>query len=536
MKILKYLKYLVTEKIIKKLQRTSIGIKIFLSFLLLFLIIVISINLLILNYQKSSLKNQINTNITVLLENVSKDVIDHLVFFDALAIDEKISIVMNNPGIDYIMLADKNGKIVGHSDKGQLGNYIKMEPSIYKRWQKSDEDGINHINLPVIAGDTYFGVLRVGISENKINDYIEQATKNLKNYIYILSFLFFFLTLVMSFMLSKTLIKPLQRLKNKMSSIQADKLEICENPSTVFCKDVFNCEKSDCPAYGKERCWFITEAKENCKKCHNIDCKDCYVYKISCGDEIGYLIETFNEMILKLKNSLEELDKTTKEKLRLEKSSAMAEMAMTVAHEIKNPLNAIKASTSYLKANFQGEVLREFLSIIDRETERLNELITSFLSYARPVPLKYEKGNINNALKDVIKLIETEIKEENKILKTDFDPSIPEFYFDHHQIKQAVLNLLVNATDATERGDTITLKTEKIDGKIKIIIKDSGTGIPEELMGKIFEPFFTTKTTGSGLGLACVERIIKDHEGNIKVMSKLNEGTEFTIELPIKEG
>jgi signal transduction histidine kinase len=80
------------------------------------------------------------------------------------------------------------------------------------------------------------------------------------------------------------------------------------------------------------------------------------------------------------------------------------------------------------------------------------------------------------------------------------------------------------------------IKTERIDGKIKITIKDSGTGIPEELMGKIFEPFFTTKTTGSGLGLACVERIIKDHEGNIKVTSKLNEGTEFTIELPIKEG
>lgn len=179
--------------------------------------------------------------------------------------------------------------------------------------------------------------------------------------------------------------------------------------------------------------------------------------------------------------------------------------------------------------------MREFLSIIDRETERLNELITSFLSYARPVPLKYEKGNINNAIKDVIKLVDREIKEENKILKTEFDPSIPEFYFDHHQIKQAVLNLLVNATDATKEGDIISVKTEKVDGRIKITIKDSGSGIPEELIGKIFEPFFTTKTTGSGLGLACVERIIKDHDGSISVNSKLNEGTEFTIELPIKE-
>ncbi len=536
MKILKYLKSLVTEKIIKKLQRISIRMKIFLSFLFIFLLIMISINLLILNYQKSSLKTQINTNITSLLENLSKDVIDHIIFFDPLAIDEKISLVMNNPGINYIMLVDKNGKIVGHSDKSYLGNYIKIEPSVYEKWQKLDTDGINHINLPVIVGDSYFGVLRVGISKDKINDYIEQATKNLKNYIYILSSLFFLLTVVMTFMLSKTLIKPLQRLKNKMSSIQADKLEICENPSTVLCKDIFNCNKTDCLAYGQERCWIIKEAKENCKKSHNIDCKDCYVYKISCGDEIGYLIETFNEMILKLKHSLDELDRATKEKLRLEKSSAMAEMAMTVAHEIKNPLNAIKASTSYLKANFQGEVLREFLSIIDKETERLNELITSFLSYARPVPLKYEKGNINNILKDVIKLVENEIKEGRKMLRTDFDLSIAEFYFDHHQLKQAVLNLLVNAIDATKEGDIISIKTEKINGKIRIIIKDSGTGMPEEIIGKIFEPFFTTKTTGSGLGLACVERIIKDHEGIINVKSKIKEGTEFIIELPIKEG
>lgn len=533
MKIWQYLKNSVIRHYINNIQRLSIGWKIFFSFLILFLAIILSINLLILNYQKKSLKNQIDSNVSLILENLSKDVIDNLIFFDPLAIDEKISLAINNPGIEYIMLTDKNGRIVGHSDKNQLGKYINLD---YEKWQRIDNEEILHINLPVFSGDSYFGILRVGISENKISSYIEETTKNLKNYIYILSSLSFIFTVFLSFMLSKTLIKPLQKLKNKMTNIGTDKLEICENPTNILCKDIFKCEKKDCPAYGKERCWLISEAKINCKKCHNTDCKECDVYKMSCGDEIGYLIETFNEMILKLKNSLEELDKTTKEKLKLEKSSAMAEMAMTVAHEIKNPLNAIKASTSYLKANFQGEVLREFLSIIDKETERLNELITSFLSYARPVPLKYEKGNINNALKDVIKLVENEIKEENKTLQTEFDFTIPEFYFDHHQLKQAVLNLLVNAIDATNKGDLISVKTKKMDGKIEIIIKDSGTGIPQEIMQKIFEPFFTTKTTGSGLGLACVERIVKDHEGNINVYSNIGEGTEFVIELPIKEG
>lgn len=487
MKILQYLKSSVIKNFLINIHTLSIRWKNFFSLLILFLVIVLSINFLILNYQKKSLKDQIDINVSLILENLSKDVVDNLIFFDPLAIDEKISSAINNPGMEYIMLTDKNGRIIGHTDKSLLGSYINLD---LNRWNKTDNDGILHINLPVVSGDSFFGILRAGISENKIATYIEESTKNLRNYIYILSLLFFVLTVFLSFMISKTLIKPLQRLKNKMANIGTDKLELCENPTNVLCKDVFECKKTDCPAYGKERCWVLKKTNEQFKKYHDVDCKDCSVYKISCGDEIGYLIETFNEMIVNLKESLQELDRTTKEKLKLEKSSAMAEMAMTVAHEIKNPLNAIKASTDYLKANFQGEVLKEFLSIIDKETERLNELITSFLSYARPVPLKYEKGNVNNTLKDVIKLVEREIEEEKKILNTDFDLSIPEFYFDQHQLKQAVLNLLINAIDATKEGETILLKTEKTDGKVKIIIKDSGTGIPVEIMDKIFEPFF----------------------------------------------
>lgn len=531
MKMWEYLRDYIINTFKEQIQRLSIRWKIFFSFLILFLLIILATNILIISYQKKSLKNQIHTNLSLLFENLTKDVIDNLIFFDPLAIDEKISLVMNNPGIEYIMIVDKNGKVVGHSNKRFLGDNI-LDLSFEKK-RTVDNEGILHINLPIVSGDTYFGILRAGISENKISYFIDQSIKNLRRYLYVVNLFSFIITLFLSFLLSKTLIKPLQRLKEKMLSIRADKLEICENPKILLCKDFLKCDQVECPAYGKQRCWLIKEAKENCKQSHNIDCKSCEVYKISCGDEIGYLIESFNEMIIKLKDSIEELDRTTKEKLKLEKSSAIAEMAMIVAHEIKNPLNSIRASTSYLKTTFQGEVLKEFLTIIDRETERLNELISSFLSYARPVPLKYEKGDINQVIKDVIKLVDTEIKDEKKVLQIYLDESIPQFYFDHHQIKQAILNLLINANDATEQGDTITVKTEREIDKVKIFIKDTGVGIPKEHIDKIFEPFFTTKTTGSGLGLACVERIIKEHKGTIRVSSKENEGTEFIIELPL---
>jgi signal transduction histidine kinase len=231
---------------------------------------------------------------------------------------------------------------------------------------------------------------------------------------------------------------------------------------------------------------------------------------------------------------MEQLDKTTKEKIKLEKYSAVSEMAMVVAHEIKNPLNSIKAACSYLKTNFKGKVLQEFLSIIDKETQRLNELITGFLTYARPVPLKLEKTQINNIIKEIINLVKPEFEEEEKQIELALDPSIPEFYFDPYQIKQVMLNLLVNAGDATKKGDKISVATQREGGFVVISVKDTGEGIPEELLDKVFEPFFTTKVTGSGLGLACVEKIVREHGGKVSVFSKKGEGTEFKVFLPIR--
>ncbi|MGC8938464.1 MAG: ATP-binding protein, partial [Thermodesulfovibrio sp.] len=233
MQISQHLKNLAINKVLYKFQRMSIVKKIFVSFLILFIILILAVNLLILNYQKNSLKSQINKNITLLLENLSKDAIDHIVFFDPLAIDEKITLIMNTPGIDYIMIADKNGRIIGHSNKKELGNFIDIEKETLKKWQYVDNEEIRHLNIPIMAGDTFIGILRAGISENKINQYVSDGTKDLKNYIFILNFLALGVTILMSFMLSKTLIKPLQRLKEKMFHIQADKLELCQNPYIV---------------------------------------------------------------------------------------------------------------------------------------------------------------------------------------------------------------------------------------------------------------------------------------------------------------
>lgn len=514
-------------------NRFSVRKKIFISFFIIIFTLIFLTDFLILNYQKRTLKNEIYNKIRSNLNTLSYEIIDYIVFLDPLKLDEKVKILMQNPGIKHVMIADLNGRIIAHSDYKNLGSYINTKENTFLYWEEENH-GIKIINIPIFRSSYPLGVIRVGVSEEDINNYIENSSQNLRNYIFVISIFILLLTLLVSYFLANTLTKPLSRLKEKMVNLGTDKLELCENENLILCKDFHNCQELNCPAYGKTRCWLMVEAQEICRKKRDLNCHECFVYKVSCGDEIGYLIETFNEMIIKLKKSLAELEKSTLEKLKLEKRAAIAEMSMVVAHEIKNPLNSIKAASNYLKANFKGKILSEFLSIIDKEVNRLNELINSFLLYARPLSLKFEKNNINKVLEEVVKLVQHEIEAEGKFLKTEFDLQIPEFYFDASQIKQAILNLLVNAEEATKEGDIIFIKTEKEENFVKIIVKDTGMGIPEEELKKIFEPFFTTKTTGSGLGLACVERIIREHDGDIEVKSEINKGTEFIIKLPIR--
>lgn len=518
----------------KLLRRVPIKTRIFLCFSLILLLLIVSINVLIINYQKNSIKNQYYLSLKSTIENLAIEAIDDIVRFDPLKLDERVDLFRDKPGVVYMMIVDLNGRIIAHTEPINLGNTILIDSETFKKWERLDPLNIRHINLPIFREDYPLGALRVGIKDEFVDMYALHEVKNLRNYLLIISGVFLLIILVVSYVLSDTLTRPLKRLKNSIKTFQKNGFTLCENENLILCKDYYKCENYECEAYGKTRCWLIEHAKKICKETYNINCENCYVYRISCGDELGYLIETFNEMMVKLNQYMKALEKTTQEKIRLERTSAVAEMAMVVAHEIKNPLNAIRAASSYLRENFKGKVLHEFLSIIDREVHRLNELITGFLAYARPVPLKFEKVNINNIIREVINLVKADLKEENKEIIINLDQNIPDFYLDPYQLKQALLNLLINAQEATKEGDKIRVVTFKEDQYVKIIVEDTGEGIPEEYLNRIFEPFFTTKVTGSGLGLACVERIIRDHGGKIEVKSSVGKGTCFTISLPLR--
>ncbi len=248
---------------------------------------------------------------------------------------------------------------------------------------------------------------------------------------------------------------------------------------------------------------------------------------INSNDEIGELSKAFNDMVSKLREAMQEQD-------RLSRLAATGELAATLAHEIKNPLNAIGGAASYIRENFKGTLIREFLQIISEEVSRINKLTATLLSFAKPVKPEKQTVDINKLVKETLDLLSQDIREENINLRTELQNRLPKVNCDPNQIKQLLINLLLNAFDAVDGNGEVVVKTEALDGNLFLSVRDNGIGIKKEYLDQIFNPFFTTKTRGTGLGLAISKKIAKEHGGDLLVESTPGRGSKFTLSIPIE--
>ena len=228
-----------------------------------------------------------------------------------------------------------------------------------------------------------------------------------------------------------------------------------------------------------------------------------------------------------------------------EKLAMVGELAAGMAHEIRNPLASLSGSMQILKSesSLSGEN-KKLLEIALRETEKLNRIISDFLTYARPTPLNKKRCDINRLLNDTVTLLRNSKEYQKKIkIAANLEGKRLITEVDSNQMSQVFWNLSINAIQAMSDGGELIISSKKRVKKgrgysdfdkdyIEITFKDTGNGINPVVKDKIFYPFFTTKDKGSGLGLAIVHRIIEDHKGDIKVESKLNEGSRFIIHLP----
>lgn len=250
--------------------------------------------------------------------------------------------------------------------------------------------------------------------------------------------------------------------------------------------------------------------------------------EINSNDEIGELSNAFNEMVVKLHHAIAEQD-------RLSRLAATGELAATLAHEIKNPLNAIGGAAVYIEKNFRGSLIKEFVKIIYDEVLRINKLTTTLLNFAKPIKPEPEPSDINKLVNETVYFLGQESKGQDVVIETDLAGDVPIINFDHNQIKQVLINMLLNSFDAVDKNGKIKIKTRPSNGNVLLSVEDNGKGIKEEDIKNIFNPFFTTKTRGTGLGLAISKKIAREHGGDIFVESIHGKGSKFTLLLPARK-
>ncbi|HEX9508615.1 MAG TPA: ATP-binding protein, partial [Myxococcales bacterium] len=253
------------------------------------------------------------------------------------------------------------------------------------------------------------------------------------------------------------------------------------------------------------------------------------------SDEIALILDIAERLATAIENS--KLYERMRERDRL---AALGEMAAGLAHEIRNPLGAIKGAAQCLEPKRLPGEDGEFLEVIVEEVNRLNGVVTAFLDYARPLKQNFGPTDINEVVSRTIRLIQNEIP-PNVHLKLELGEWLNKVEADAEQLKQVLINLVQNAIHAigisSGKISIRTLRPERFSDfrgaeTVEVQVSDTGPGIPLDQQLHIFVPFFTTKQKGTGLGLAICQRIVKNHQGTISVQSRVGEGATFTIRLP----
>ena len=239
-------------------------------------------------------------------------------------------------------------------------------------------------------------------------------------------------------------------------------------------------------------------------------------------------IQSFNEELE------EKVQRAQKELVKRERLALLGEMSAIVAHEIRNPLTAIKGFSQRMKRKAPGnEEIERYSNIIMEEVDRLDDVIADVLDFARRAAPKLQDVDISSVIRQTADMINAGLTESNVALSVEIEPGLPLLKGDPSQLKQVLLNICQNALKAMPEGGALGVAATCQGEKIQVSITDTGQGIAPEIREKIFQPFFTTRVHGTGLGLSLAQHVVEDHGGRITLESEVGQGTTFTIELPV---
>ncbi len=251
--------------------------------------------------------------------------------------------------------------------------------------------------------------------------------------------------------------------------------------------------------------------------------------------ETRALAESFNAMLDSLEWSNRALEEAYHEVMQQRTLAELGKFAMTIAHEVKNPLGIIKSSLDVLKKDYQFRDNDVIVSYIEDEIKRLNRLIEDFLYFSRPAKPKFQPVDLNTLVVESLNRFQVQFVEQDVVFQTELTHDSMEIQGDRDLLIRSFQNLLKNSVEANGHTGTVTVRSWSTDLDWVLEVEDQGEGVPADVQDKIFEPFFTTRSKGTGLGLSFVYQVVTAHKGQVDIRNGPDSGAVFTVRLPFSE-
>lgn len=263
-------------------------------------------------------------------------------------------------------------------------------------------------------------------------------------------------------------------------------------------------------------------------------------------DEVGQLAQEFNKMAESLQDRDRMLEAQREELIRAERLATIGKMSAQITHELRNPLSSIGLNAELVEEDLRsGADPAEAIALlraIGREVDRLTDVTEQYLRFARLPKPDLESENLVDVIKGLLSFMAEELSGRGVRVVEELAP-VPAVHIDENQIRQALMNIIRNAIEAITDGrrdaegevsGTIRVSTDHSPGSVRVMVSDSGPGVPEDMLVKIFDPFYSSKENGTGLGLALVHQIVTEHGGTVECASRVGQGTTFTLTLPLR--
>jgi two-component system, NtrC family, sensor histidine kinase HydH len=493
---------------------------------------------------------------------INLDAAEFLDFRKRIGLGKIIRDISDNQGIEYIVLQDSLGILAAGSEVDTMSSVASdsflvsamSSDKVYTRIHPFKNQDVFETVKRLVYENEVIGIFRLGLTLDEVRAVEDRMVRRL----IIISLVLAAIGVIILSIFFTT--QNLKTVSNEFSKFKTFTSTVLENMGEAVIV-VDQGKKIALFNTSSEQLFKINESEVLGKSisdlsvdisnaliefCRNDEarCSDVIIIT-SINDELRYLNlnltwnkddEGNNNYIIVI-NDFTETKRLEEESKRKEKLSAMGELASGVAHEIRNPINAIGMIAQRLDKEFKVEndsdEYHSITNLLRSEVTRINKIITQFLGYAKPLDIQLKKVNAKEFFDDIYRLFSEQAKIKGIQLKQSSDQSLI-VIIDPELIKQSLMNLVQNAIDAVDKNGIVEINYFKKGNNLVIEISDDGKGIPEKIKNKIFDLYYTTKPEGTGLGLSIVQKIISEHKGTIEVFSEENEFTKFKITMPQK--